>query len=369
MTETKSPVISFFLATSGHSGVDRYSKNLMFALAEKGFKVELLKIKNHGPYLKLFHKNLKVYELNTSHVYSSIFFLIKYLKNRQPQILLTDKERVNRTAILAKLLSRSSTRLFVRMGTTISVDLASRGCFDRWIQKVSIGKLYRFADRVIVSSKGVAEDMSEYTGLPKEHIEVVPCPVIDEAILSKTFPYPDHPWFKPDSPPVILSAGELCKRKDFSTLIKAFKIVKENIDARLVILGKGRLLNKLIKLTHELEIDRYVDFPGFVENPYPYMAHANVFVLSSLWEGLGFVLIEALAVGTPVVSTDCPSGPSEILQNGKYGPLVPPKDHQKMAEAIIKVLKEPPPSDYLKKAVVPYLVNNATERYLKVFGF
>ncbi len=364
----KKKTISFFFATSGHSGVDRIAKNLIFSIIKKGFKVKLLKIKNHGPYLKINHPNLDVINFNVSHVYSSFFWLIKFFRKENPPVMLTDKDRVNRIAILAKTLAKSSTKLFVRIGTTVSVNLSSRGFWERFIQKNSMKRLYKFAEKVIVPSKGVAYDMEKYIGLPKEHIEVIPSPIIEDSLLNKTFPPPNHKWFKPKVPPVILGVGELCTRKDFSTLIKAFKIVLSHIDARLVILGRGKQRDSLIKLSENLGIRDKVDFPGFISNPYPYMAHAKVFVLSSLWEGLPVSPIEALAMGTPVVSTNCPSGPSEILENGKYGPLVPPKDYYKMAEAIIKVLKNPLPSDYLKKAITPYLVSNATEKYLKVFG-
>ncbi len=362
------PKISFFLATSGHSGVDRAMKNLIPALANRGYKVELLKVRKHGPELNNTFKNIKIINLKTSHVYSSFFPLVKYLIKTPPHIMFTDKDRVNRCAILAKLITRAKTKLIVRSGITISVDLSSRGFLDSWIQRTSMSRLYKYADKIIVPSKNVAEDMSDYTGLSINHIKVVPPPVIEESIFTRIFPPPEHPWFKPDSPPVILGAGELCMRKDFFTLLKAFKIVKQHIDSRLVILGKGRQHDALVKFSHDLGIEKYVDFPGFKKDPYPYMAHAKVFVLTSLWEGLGFVLIESLAVGTPVVSTNCPSGPSEILENGKYGHLVPIKDHERLAEAILDTIKNPKEPEFLQQAARPYTIKASTDAHLKVFG-
>ncbi len=360
--------IAFFLATSGHSGVDRAMKNLIPSIASRGYEVDLIKVKNHGPYLDSIPDGVNIIKLPTSHVYSSFPYLLRYLKKYHPYVFLTDKDRVNRCAICAKLITRAPTRLVVSIGTTVSINLKSRGIVERWVQRKSIGNLYKYADKVVVTSQGVARDMVDYTGLSEELIEVLPSPVIDASLLTKRLPLPPHPWFKPGSPPVILGVGELGMRKDFSTLIKAFKIVTEHMDTRLVILGKGKQRDLLMSLVNDLSLNHKVDFPGFVKDPYPYMAHSKLFAFSSLWEGLGFVLIEALAVGTPVVSTDCPSGPAEILENGKYGKLVPVKDPEKMAEAIIETLKNPKDPEFLKQAARPYTIEQSTDAYLTSFG-
>ncbi len=363
------PKLLFFLATSGHSGVDRAMQNLLPSLARRGYKVELLKIKRHGPEIQDRHPNLKITPLPTSHVYSSFPYLVAYLLKNRPYCILTDKDRVNRTMILAKLISGNKAKLFVSSGTTISIDLASRGPFERWLQKNSMGKLYRLAQKTIVTSRGVALDMASYTGLPLKKIEVVPSPVIPSKMMEASIPPPDHPWFKGrEKTPVILGVGELCMRKDFSTLIRAFSILRKKMDLRLVILGKGNMREELKRLANELKVGEFVDLAGFKKDPYPYMAHSKVFVLSSLWEGLGFVLIEALAMGTPVVSTDCPSGPREILKDGKYGPLVPIRSPEKMARAIEKMLKAPPSPQFLKEAARPYTIEESTSAYLKTFG-
>lgn len=356
------------MATSGHSGVDKLVKNLAPEIAIRGYCVEVLKIKNHGPYFDNIPEGVKIINLNCSHVYSSFFSLVKYLSKDPPDVLFTDKDRVNRTAILAKLITRAKTKLFVRCGTTISVNLKNRGPLERWLQKKSIGKLYRFADNVITTSLDAADDMSLYTGLERKHIQVVPPPAIPDSILTKDFSVPHHPWYKNKTAPIIVGVGELCMRKDFSTLIRAFKILLNSVDARLVILGKGKREKELRLLSEQLGIKDKVDFPGFVPDPYPYMAHADVFVHSSLWEGLSFVIIEALAVGTNVVATNCPGGSSEILQNGKYGKLVPLKNPEKMAEAVLETLKDPKDAKFLKNAVIQCTVSASTDAHLRVFG-
>ena len=362
------PRIGFFLATSGHSGVDRAMKNLIPSIAKRGYQVELIKIKNHGPNLNVVEPNIKINNLATQHVYSSFFHLIKYLSKNPPEILLTDKDRVNRTAIIAKLITRAKTKLFVRCGTTVSINLASRGIIDRLIQKNSMRTLYRFANKVLVPAKSVAEDMANYTGLDLEHIKSVPSPVVSDDIFKKEFPIPNHPWYLKKSHPIILGVGELCKRKDFETLIKSFKIFMQHIECKLVILGKGKQKDYLQRLINKLVLKNHVDLPGFVNDPYSYMAHANVFVSSSLWEGSSFVLVEALAVGTPVVSTNCPGGHEEVLEKGRFGRLVPVKDPEKMAEAILETLKNPPDPEFIKQAARPYTISASTDAYLKVFG-
>ncbi len=360
--------IACFFSTSGHSGVDRAMQNLIPALAGRGYEVDLLHVRNHGPYLNNIPKRVKVIDLGTSSTYPSLFPLIRYLRKEKPRVLLSDKDRVNRTALLAKFLSQTSPYLVLSSGTTISIDLASRSSLERWLQRTSMGKLYQYADEVVVTSKGVADDMANYTGLKRDRIVVVPSPVIPDESFNWIYPRPDHPWFQSAQPPVILGVGELGLRKDFSTLLRAFSRIRQQRECRLIILGEGKQRSELESLATELGVAEDVDLPGFKSNPYDFMAHASLFAFTSLWEGLGFVLIEALAMGTPVVSVDCPSGPSEILQNGKYGRLVKVKDDEALSQVMMETLDNPLPKDLLQEAARPYSVSAATTAYLDVFG-
>jgi len=253
-------------------------------------------------------------------------------------------------------------------GTTISIDLATRGAFERLIQRHSMGRLYPFADQVIVTSAGVADDMAAYTGLARARIRVVPSPVVPESLFDLPLPRPDHPWFGEPGCPLILSAGELCGRKDFETLIRGFARVRSHRRCRLMILGRGGARERLLALAAELGVSGDFALPGFVDQPYAFMAHADLFAFTSRWEGLGFVLIEALAVGTPVVSTDCPSGPSEILAGGRYGRLVPVGDDGALADAIAATLEAPLPASELQQAARPYGIEASTDAYLDVMG-
>ena len=341
---------------------------LLPELARRGYRVDLLHVRKHGPYLEHPLPGLKTIDLGTRHTYSSLPRLVRYLREERPDVLLADKDRVNRTALLARYLAGVSTRLVLSSGTTISIDLQHRSAFERWLQRNSMGRLYPFADLVIVTSEGVADDMSRYTGLARTHIRVTPSPVIPDSLLQERLPLPDHPWFGQREEPLILSAGELCGRKDFETLLRAFALLHAKQRCRLMILGRGKRRASLLQLAEQLGVAADIALPGFVDSPYAYMAHADLFAFTSRWEGLGFVLIEALAVGTPVVSTDCPSGPSEILQEGRYGPLVAVGDVEAMAEAMRQVLQNPLPAEQLRQAARPYTVSAATDAYLMAMG-
>lgn len=368
---TSSPnmqTIAIFLSTSGHSGVDRAMQHLIPELASRGYRVDLLKVRKHGPNLESVPDGVRIVDLGSSHTYSSIPAVVRYLKQEQPDVLLADKDRVNRSALLAKFLARASCRLILSSGTTISIDLAHRGAFERWLQRFSMGKLYRLADSVIVTSHGVADDMAAYAGLPRHLIKVVPSPVVPDNLLSRDLPRPDHPWFKEGEPPVILSVGELGARKDYATLVRAFAQARRERECRLMIIGRGKQHQMLLDLAEELGVADAFALPGFIADPYPYMAYASVFAFTSRWEGLGFVLIEALAVGTPVVSTDCPSGPAEILQGGRYGPLIEIGDDQALATKIIELLHNPPDRDFLRQAALPYTISASADAYLHAFG-
>lgn len=358
--------LAMFLATSGHSGVDRVMTNLIDEFADRGITVDVLKIANHGPYLERIPTGVRTIDLGVSHVNSSIVPLIRYLKHERPQALLTDKDRVNRIALLARRMSQVPTRIAVRIGTTVSKNLARRSWFERRLQYFSMKHLYPQADCIILPSQGAAQDFVELTGIPMKKIKVIPSPVASDKLMQMAAEPVDHPWCLSEGPPIILGIGELCARKDFTTLIRAFSKVRKQRACRLMILGKGRKRNKLLKLIRELRIADDVSLPGFVKNPYAYMRKAAVFVLSSNCEGAPVVLMEALAAGLPAVSTDCPSGPAEILQNGRIGPLVPISDADALAGAIMAILDSPPDKALLISAARPYSVSASASQYLAV---
>jgi glycosyltransferase involved in cell wall biosynthesis len=214
----------------------------------------------------------------------------------------------------------------------------------------------------------VRNDIAALTGLSRRRIVVIPNPVVTAELLDQARCPLDHPWFHPSAPPVVMGVGRLTRQKDFPTLLHAFAAVRASRPCRLVILGEGRDRPALAALAAALNINLDVDLPGFIPNPYAYMARAAAFVLSSAWEGSPNVLTEALALGTPVVATDCPSGPREILQHGRLGRLVPIGRPEAMADAIAAILDNPPLRKACREVLVRYAAPASAQRYLAVMS-
>jgi glycosyltransferase involved in cell wall biosynthesis len=226
-----------------------------------------------------------------------------------------------------------------------------------------VKRFYPWADVVAGNSQGVAEDLRRVTGLPRERVRILHNPVVTPELQEKARLPVNHPWFGAGQPPVVLAVGRLTKQKDFPTLIRAFARVRQSRPARLIILGEGPDYAQLEALVCELGLKKDVALPGFVENPYAFMSRASLYVLSSRWEGLPTVLIEALYCGPPVVATDCPSGPKEILADGRHGALVPVGDVEALAEAIEAGLagETPPPA---QESWHPYSVEAVVAQYV-----
>jgi glycosyltransferase involved in cell wall biosynthesis len=225
---------------------------------------------------------------------------------------------------------------------------------------------FPWADEIVAVSEGVADDFAAVTGLERSRIKTIYNPVISTTLVEKAKEPVDHPWFAPGQPPVILAIGRLTKQKNFPTLIRAFDSLRKKRPVHLMILGEGEERMALEGLIQQLGLDDSVSLPGFLDNPYAYLSRAGVFVLSSEWEGLPTVLIEALAVGVPVVSTDCKSGPREILDDGKYGQLVPVGDSATLAEAIGKALNQAAPN--YQEACQRFTWEASIEAYMNVSG-
>ena len=302
--------------------------------------------------------------------------LVRYFRAIRPPAVLAATAPLNLIAVWARRLARLDSRVVVGEHTMMSGEALSG---RRWFYDCPPALLHRAylqADAVIAVSDGVAADMAANADIPRHRITTVYNPVVGSHVASMARRRLDHDWFTSDGPPIVLGVGNLKPQKDFVTLIRAFARVRAERSARLVILGDARGPDKdasyvaaLKRLPTELGIEKDVSFAGFAENPFAYMSRAAVFVLSSAWEGFGNVLAEALACGCPVVSTDCPSGPAEILEQGRYGPLVPVGDDAALAAAIRRVLDAPPPRDELIGRAALFSVERAVDRYLELmFG-
>ncbi|MFZ1537136.1 MAG: glycosyltransferase [Chromatiaceae bacterium] len=365
-----SKTLAVFISFSGTGGVERMVLNLLPEFVKAGIKVDLLAILKHPiPELQsLGDSGVRLIELNVQHSTTAAPALIRYLKRHQPTALLAAKDRAIRTAVIARKLSGQHPRLVGRLGTHLSAALQQKSPVTRWLRTWPMHLIYPGVDCIIANSEGVAEDTRRLTGLGPDRVEVVRNPVITPALARLAGEAVTHPWFQPDAAPVILGAGRLTPQKDFPTLIRAFAQVRSQRPCRLVILGEGKQRAELESLVGELGLDGEVCLTGHVANPYPFMAKAKLFVLSSAWEGSPNVLTEALALGTPAVATDCPSGPREILRGGDFGPLVPVGDASALASAILATLDQPLPAVLLRQAVSEYSSPISAHRYLEVLG-
>lgn len=360
--------VALFLPSLRGGGAERVMVNLARGFSEKGLDVDLVLAKAEGPYLSQVPPDVRVIDLHSSRVLASLPHLVCYLRRERPQALLSTLNHANIVALWARKLARVPNRLVVRVAANLSQSASNASSARGRLMPRLIHKFYPWADAVVAISQGVADDLVKTARLPRERIQVIYNPVVTPEILEKAEEPLNHPWFAPGEPPVILSVGRLTKQKDYPTLIRAFALVCRERPARLMILGEGEERPKLEALVRELDLDEDVSLPGFVDNPYAYMARSAVFVLSSAWEGFGNVLVEAMAVGTPVVSTDCPSGPAEILEGGKWGKLVPVGDANAMAQAILSTLSGQEVKMGFQNRALKFTIERITKYYLEALS-
>ncbi len=343
MTADVKPKLAIFMPELFGAGGQRSMLNLAHGIAALGYPLDLVLVKAKGEFLSEVREPVRVVDLKASRALTSAPALVRYLRSERPEAMLSVFGFLNVVALPAWRLSRVKTRLFVCEQNTVSMEAGNASSWGTRVTPRLMRHLYRWANGVVVVSQGVRDDMVQLTGLPRRHITVIYNPsVVGNEIQEKASEPLVHPWFEPDQPPVLVAVGRLQPQKDYPMLLQAFAQVRRTRPARLMILGEGKERPKLEALIKELDLGEDVSLPGFVMNPYAYMARASLFVLSSRWEGLPTVVIEALCCGTPVVSTDCPSGPREILRNGKYGQLVAVGDAEAFAQATIAALENPP---------------------------
>ncbi|MDJ0615315.1 MAG: glycosyltransferase [Calothrix sp. MO_192.B10] len=361
--------IAIYLHSIFNGGVDRIMVNLSRGFIERGIKVDLVVDSPGLLHLWDWPPEVRIVDLKASkNILPRFSKLVDYLRQEKPTALLAGNHYSNEIAVLAKLMVGISTKIVVVEQISVSTEANSKPIFNlRHWTPLFIKFLYPRADGIVVASQGVAKDLVNVTGLSKERFRVIYNPVLSPVIWEKAKEPIDHPWFTPGDVPVIMAAGRLEKQKDFPTLIKAFAQVRRLQPVRLVIFGGGSQKPQLQELVRELSLENDVSFPGFVKNPYAYVTKSALLASSSAWEGLPTFLIETMALGIPIVSTNCPSGPAEILDNGKYGELVPVGDSKALAEGIVKVLSGQ------SKSVVPswleqFTIQNAVQKYLDVMG-
>jgi glycosyltransferase involved in cell wall biosynthesis len=393
--------ISVFVATLAGGGLERTMVTIADGLAWRGHRVELLVCRRRGFLADKVPASVRVSELRPApmwrarwwavradaggarqllrpflltpkppHSLAQLPALARHLMRDQPDVLLSAMPQENLIAIQARALAGVRTRVIVTEHNTLSRQVAvARRANYRHLSPL-IARQYPRAEAIVAVSRGVADDLARQAGLPRQRISVIYNPVVPHDVLARANAPVPHPWLQEREPPVVLGVGNLAPQKDFPTLIRAFAGLRRARSARLVILGGAtdavalrKRRAELERLAADLGVAEDVDLPGYVENPYPWMAHAAVFVLSSTHEGFGNVLPEAMACGCPVVSTDCPSGPAEILDGGRFGRLVPVGDDGALADAIGATLDDPPAPEVLRRRAGVFSVERAIDQY------
>jgi glycosyltransferase involved in cell wall biosynthesis len=359
--------LAIFMPSFGDGGVERMLVNLASGLVRLGVDVDFLTRSRGEAYLDQLDPRVRLLETRRSGLIDVQAFMVPYLRASRPDFVLCGKDRAGRAAVLARRLSRVPFQLVMRPGTTISERVARRSAFKRWRAYRLVRKTYRAAQAVVGNSEGVVQDIAQIAALPAARMHMIRNPVVTEALQARAAEPLDHPWFAAGAPPVILGLGGLRRQKGFDTLICAFAALRVGRSCRLMILGEGHLRSELQMLAAQMGVEADVALAGFDPNPYRYLSRAALFVLSSRWEGSPNALTEALALGTPVVAADCPSGPREILRGGEVAPLVPVDDVDALAAAMARVLDAPGDAQLRREAVSEYTVETCATRYHALF--
>lgn len=390
---TKNEKVAVFIQSLKGGGAERSTVNLVNALAREGISVDLLVADIEGVFTGQVSKRVNLVKIEKIGFWKAVFsisirnlfylFLLfltpgspkplraipaiaDYLKQSKPSVLMSVLAYGNVASVVAADRVGLTTRVVIGQRNYLSKEYERRAGWRRTLVKPALGYFYRKASVIVSVAKAAATDLCETLAIPEDRVVTIYNAVANAELHEQSREAMDHPWFNHKDRPVILAAGKLKPQKDFVTLLHAFQNVRREMDARLVILGDGPELGKLKQLAADLNVQDDVSFEGFVVNPFKFMRNADLFVLSSAFEGLPGVLIQALACGCPVVSTDCPSGPHEILEAGDYGDLVEVGNPDALATAIIHNLTVSHDRDRLRRRGADFSEGAAVSNYRNV---
>lgn len=367
MENDSSHRVAFFLPDLDGGGAERVMVQLANSFDSRGIKVDFLLAKAVGARLGDLAPGVRVLQLGGRGVLAALPGLVGYLRRTAPEALLSSLDHANLVAAWSGVISGRRTRVVLRQAMDPS-GLSPVGLAAHLIGRL-MGPSYRIADHVVVLADGMRETMLRSKRLDPRRVSIVPNPVSAERIRTLASQPVEHPWLTdlPEGTHLIVAAGRLQPQKDFAMLLRAVEKAARVTPVRLAILGEGPERPYLTALAEDLGIGDHTLLPGFQANPYPWLARAEVVALSSRAEGMPNVLLEAMALGKPIVATDCPSGPRELLEGGRLGRLVPVGDESALAAAILTVLAgERPPESVLREAVDCYGIDAVADRYLAI---
>ncbi len=357
------PDLALLLPNMGAGGVERISLNLVNELVARGYAVDLLLLGRTGVFLQQLRPEIRIYDFRSPRIRYSARPLVRYLKEQKPRATLACMWPLTVVAAVANRLAGSPTRMILAEHTTLSQPSRQATWLRRALVRTSVRLAYPLAAGVVSVSRGAARDLCRFAGLPPGLVQVIYNPVVGELPGPETGPAELAVPGWEASPVRLLTAGTLKESRDLPNLLQALRLLRQDLDARLLILGDGPLRADVEAQVRRLDLDEHVFLPGAVSNLLPYYRRAHVFALPSRFEGLPTVLIEALAAGLSVVSTDCPSGPREILAHGEFGRLVPVADPAALAAALRETLAWPRNPVDLRQRALDFSIRAGTDAY------
>ncbi len=362
--------VAFLLPDLGGGGTENVVTRLACGMSERGIPVDFLLGSTFGPFVERLRGDIRVHDLGVSTLLAGIPRLARLLDTLRPEVLISALPHANLAASVAAKMCHHVPRLFLREENQASM---SRQRIRGWSSRLGYALAplsHRLAHQVICVSRGVAADLHTQFGIPTRCLTVIVNPVLGGDVEPRSREIPEHPWCRDDGDPVVLAVGRLTEQKNFPLLIDAFALAAKRTPMRLLILGEGPARAALQARVHATGLAERIALPGFLPNPFAHMRRAGVFALSSAWEGLPTVLIEALACGVPIVATDCPSGPREILAQGRFGTLVPVGRVDTLADALVTTLGQAGRGQDLGLAqhLQQYTVATAVDAHLRLIS-
>lgn len=349
--------------TLATGGADRVTLTLLRHFDRQLFEPTLALMRAEGALLAEVPPDVEVVDLGAANLWVAAKPLRQLIAQRRPDVLFSTSSGTNITAARARG-KRGGPRLVLSERSGLVRD---RPPLKQWALTTAKRRLYPRADCITAVSRGVAGDLESRLGLDPERIVVVHNPVVTPELERRAAQSVSEPWFDEETP-VLIAAGRLESVKGFDLLIEAVRQVREHHDCRLILLGEGPLRDALQRQIESAGLAPHVKMPGFVDNPYAYMSRSQMFVLSSHFEGLPAVLIQAMACGIPVVTTDCPFGPAEVVTDGQDGLMVPTGDTAALAQGIGELLANPDRRHKLAEAGITssrrFTLDNSLPRYV-----
>jgi glycosyltransferase involved in cell wall biosynthesis len=363
--------LAIYLHDMAGGGVERMRLALLPLFQAAGYETELLLHRRQGELLQRVPANVRIVELGGRSRVSSTALdtipLVHYLRSKKPNVLLSSFSHNNLVAMAARAIAGTPTRVIACEHNSLADEISERGGWRNKIVPFLYRRMWKLADGFVGVSEGVAENLATHTGIPRDRIAVIYNPVIDDEFAARSSEPISHPWLEDGQTPVFVAVGRLTQQKDYPTLLRAFSLYRKSAKGRLLILGDGPLRAELQAACQNILGGNDIAFLGFVPNPLPLIAKANALVLTSRFEGFGNVLVEALGCGTPAIATNCPSGPAEILANGRFGALLPVGDAQAIAAAMGADLRARWPPAILRKRAQNFSASSAAAKYVSIF--